>query len=132
LSLIQQQGHVLQDEDEEQAAPDEEEQQHQQQLQLWLQESAAAAAAAGSSIYRPAEASRVLGPGSNLTAIHLPFRAEHEDVGQKLEQLRPTLLLFLRKLRCLMLTDAVAGEVRCKSAGLFVCMRYGWGLWHAA
>jgi hypothetical protein len=118
LTLIQkQQGQVLQDEDEEQGVQDEEEQQHQQQLQLWLQEGAAAAAAAGTGIDRTAETSRVLGPGSNLTAIHLPFRAEHEDVGQKLEQLRPTLLLFLRKLRCLMLTGAVAGEVRCDESG---------------
>ena len=34
-----------------------------------------------------------------------------EDVGAKLAQLRPTLLLFLRQLRCLVLSDPEAGTV---------------------
>jgi hypothetical protein len=108
LSLIKQQQEQQDDQEEEQELPDEEQQQHQQQLQQWMRNLPAATAGACST----AESSQLLGPGSNLTAIHLLFRAEHEDVGQKVEQLRPTLLLFLRKLRCLMLTDAVVGEVR--------------------
>lgn len=54
----------------------------------------------------------LLGPGGNLTAMHLSLKAGCDEVGQKVSQLRPTLLLFLRKLRCLMLTDAEQGEVR--------------------
>lgn len=54
----------------------------------------------------------MLGCSGNLTALHLPLKPGCDDVGQKLSQLRPTLLLFLRKLRCLMLTDAEQGEVR--------------------
>jgi hypothetical protein len=127
LSLIQQQQQQAQqdDEEEEQELPDAEEQQHQQQLQHWMQNSAATGAGASTI----AEASRLLGPGSNLTAIHLPLRAEHEDVGQKIEQLRPTLLLFLRKLRCLMLTDAVVGEVggvACAHMGSMALLRTAW------
>ena len=55
--------------------------------------------------------SQLLGP-SNMTLLHLPLKPGSEDVGQKLAQLRPTLLLFLRQLRCLVLSDAEAGTVR--------------------
>jgi hypothetical protein len=54
--------------------------------------------------------SQLLGP-SNMTLLHLPLKPGSEDVGQKLAQLRPTLLLFLRQLRCLVLSDAEAGTV---------------------
>lgn len=66
--------------------------------------SAAASLAAGPAL------SRLLGP-SNMTLLHLPLKPGSEDVGQKLAQLRPTLLLFLRQLRCLVLSDADAGTV---------------------
>lgn len=52
---------------------------------------------------------------SNLTLLHLPLKAGSEDVGQKLAQLRPTLLLFLRQLRCLVLSDTEAGTVSTRS-----------------
>ena len=67
---------------------------------------------AGAAATLPAGAalSQLLGP-SNMTLLHLPLKPGSEDVGQKLAQLRPTLLLFLRQLRCLVLSDAEAGTV---------------------
>lgn len=109
-------------ETDDQEVLDDDEMRHQEQLQVWLANlhtttpaasggfaSQIAAAAAGAVERHPG-----LGPGTNLTAIHLPLRPECDEVSQKLDQLRPTLLLFLRKLRCLMLTDAGAGEVSCE------------------
>ena len=104
---------------------------------LWLQEQAAAAAGAGDAAggpqaaAAPAERNKLLAPGSNLTAIHLPLRPGCDEVGQKLDHLRPTLLLFLRKLRCLMLTDTVSGEVR-RAASLLCRPLQGFGPAHQA
>jgi hypothetical protein len=70
-----------------------------------LAATAAAALPAGSAL------SQLLGP-SSMTLLHLPLQPGSEEVGQKLAQLRPTLLLFLRQLRCLVLSDADAGTVR--------------------
>lgn len=121
--LMQQQ----QDEPEEQEEQlDEEEMRHQQQQQVWLQQLGSGNPLSGAESFvgespsaittaAVAAAEHMLG---GLTAIHLPLRPECDEVSQKLDTLRPTLLLFLRKLRCLMLTDAVAGEVRAsKGAG---------------
>jgi hypothetical protein len=91
-------------------------QQQQQQQQLALSATSdtdtAALAATADAADLPAGAalSRLLGP-SNMTLLHLPLKPGSEDVGQKLAQLRPTLLLFLRQLRCLVLSDAEAGTV---------------------
>jgi hypothetical protein len=69
-----------------------------------------AAAADAADLPAGAALSRLLGP-SSMTLLHLPLKPGSEDVGQKLAQLRPTLLLFLRQLRCLVLSDAEAGTV---------------------
>jgi hypothetical protein len=56
---------------------------------------------------------QLLGPGGHLTAQHHPLKTELADnVGAKLRDLRPTLLLFLRKLRALAITDTIDGMVR--------------------
>eukprot|EP00878_Enallax_costatus_P012106 GHUV01012639.1.p1 GENE.GHUV01012639.1~~GHUV01012639.1.p1 ORF type:complete len:977 (+),score=346.52 GHUV01012639.1:3040-5970(+) len=64
--------------------------------------------AQGSNTLMPLD--ELLGTGGNLTAMYLPLKPGCDEVGQKLSQLRPTLLLFLRKLGCLMLTDAEQQE----------------------
>eukprot|EP00775_Hariotina_reticulata_P013386 gene13386-13513_t len=81
---------------------DEEELSHQQQQQRWLhsQGPPGAGTTAGTADNESLTAWR------NLTVIHLPLKAECDEVGQKLDQLQATLLLFLRKLSCLVLTDA--------------------------
>jgi hypothetical protein len=91
---------------------DEEEVQHQQQRLLWLQaHQAHDDGVTGLRAAAAADRQCMMGPASTLTVIHLPLRPECDEVHQKLDHLRPTLLLFLRKLRCLMLTDAEAEQV---------------------
>lgn len=54
----------------------------------------------------------LLGPGGGLTGLHLPLKTQLQDnVGAQLGEVQPTLLLFLRKLRALAVTDTVAGQV---------------------
>lgn len=85
---------------------------HQHQLQEASGGTHAVAAAVEQVASAPAgpALAQLLG-GSNMTLLHLPLKPGSEDVGQKLAQLRPTLLLFLRQLRCLVLSDAEAGTV---------------------
>lgn len=94
-----------------------------QHLQHNLQTSrreAAAASGAVASVTPQAELASAEQPAqvvlpqllSDMTLLHLPLKPGCEDVGQKLGQLRPTLLLFLRQLRCLVLSDVEAGTVR--------------------